>query len=95
MGLLRGAKAPLAMTMCEELFAWLRFQIAQQAVKGFFLGVVILPIAEVTNVARAPDVCRPRDVCVHHCFVEHGREKDTSITGASRLLISCSSEGYN
>ena len=45
-------------------------QVSQQALESLLVGVVVLPAAEVADVALAAQLGRPRLACSHHRFIE-------------------------
>src|SRR5262249_11384517 len=51
----------------EPLFrAFSRRQVPQQPAEGLLVGVVVLPVREIADVSRAPQVRSPGLRCIHH-----------------------------
>ena len=50
--------------------AALRFEVAQQAVERFLVGVVVFPGAEVADVARAAEAGGPGLIGFHHGVIQ-------------------------
>src|SRR4051794_13225738 len=49
-------------------------QIADQAVKGFSISGMLVPISEITNMSCASHVGRPWLRCFHYGFIDADRE---------------------
>ena len=46
-----------------------RFQVLEQSVECFLIGVVVFPAAKVANVPCPPNVGGPGPICLHHGIV--------------------------
>src|SRR3954454_184529 len=55
-------------------FLRLCFQIPQQSLERFKVGVVVLPVPEVTNVPCPPNVCCPGLVRFHDHIIDADRQ---------------------
>ncbi|NIV99961.1 hypothetical protein GWN26_12890, partial [Candidatus Saccharibacteria bacterium] len=56
-----------------SFFSVLSFEVTEQAVKGFLIGVVIFPIDEIANVSRVSDKPGPTAFYRHHRFIKSNR----------------------
>ena len=53
----------------------LNLQIAEKAIEGLAVAVVVLPEPEVADMACSPDVRRPTGLALHHGIVEADRSR--------------------
>src|SRR3954447_19409124 len=62
-------------------------QVAEHPLQDFLVGVMVLPSAEVTDVALDAQAASPGFVCVQHGIIDPDREQNGRL--ARPLLIQC------
>ena len=63
----------------RSLVLFRRPKVAEQAVEGPLVGVMVLPPAKVADVARPPDIGWPAIINLHNGIVETDREENGSL----------------
>ena len=79
---IRGNLSPFTSTSL-----WFCLESAKQSAECLLIRIMVLPMTEVTNMSRTPDIISPTCFRLHHCIIQANRKQD--VWYAFGLLVQC------